>query len=258
MTVINDTTELESMYNKGVSVAEIASKFGVDKSTVYKRIKKLNIEKPTSAPSFEVVEPEEKFDALATVNEDFPCSTNSIKLDFVTFDVETTNLTADFSVILCACIKPFNEKPIVFRADEMNPRWETARMDDSAIVKAVAKELAKHAVVITHYGSKFDIPYLRAKMAKLCLPALPPMFGIDTWRIAKNNFQVSSRRLANLGLYFELGQKSGVDGPLWLKAGMDGSRKAMDEIVAHNIQDVILLERLAAISFPYLKSIPRL
>jgi len=240
---ITDDEIIESL-NGGMSVAEIADEFCIDKSTIYKRLKNLNV-----VLSHKNIKHD--FD------EAFPKNNNSVNLDFVCFDLETTNLTADFSIILCACIKPFGRAPIVFRADECNKNWKTHRMDDTIIVQKIAKELSKHAIVITHYGSKFDLPFLKAKMAKCCIPTLPPMFNIDTWRIAKNNFQIGSRRLANMSVYFELGKKSGVDGPLWLKAGMDGDKKAMDEIVEHNIQDVILLERLASLSFPYLKSIPK-
>ena len=84
------------------------------------------------------------------------------------------------------------------------------------------------------------------------------MFHLDTWRIAKNNMCVASRRLEALGRYLELGKKSVVEGNLWLKAAMSGDKETIDAIVAHNIQDVILLEKLICILFPYTKSIGRM
>lgn len=180
-----------------------------------------------------------------------------VNLDFVCFDLETSNLDADFSVLLSACIKPFGKETIVFRADNY-PTWEKGRDNDYQIVKDIATELRKHAIVVGHYSQRFDIPFLRFKMTKHGLEPLPPMFGVDTWRIAKNNFKMSSRRLDSLASAFDLGLKHPVEGRLWMKASYSGSREAMDEIVAHNIQDVIILERLACISFPYLRSIPRL
>lgn len=178
-------------------------------------------------------------------------------LDFVMFDIETSNLKADFSVLLTSCIKPYGQAPIVFRADEY-PEWEKHRADDSKIVAATANELKKHAIVVGHFSSRFDIPYLRAKMVKHGLEPLPQMFGIDTWRLAKNNFQVSSRRLKNLTRYFDLGEKEQVDGAIWMDAAYNGDKEAMDKIVEHNIQDVIVLEQLLCVSFPYLKFIPKL
>lgn len=181
----------------------------------------------------------------------------SVNLDFVCFDIETSNFDADFSLLLSACIKPYGQEPIVFRADDY-PEWEKDRANDYRITKAIAEELRKHAIVIGHYSQKFDIPFLRAKMTKHGLEPLPQMFGIDSWRIAKNNFKVSSRRLENLANYFDLGEKEAVEGGLWMAAAYNGSREAMDAVVAHNIRDVEILEKLACISYPYLKSIPKL
>lgn len=181
----------------------------------------------------------------------------SVNLDFACFDIETSNLKADFSILLTACIKPYGQDAIVFRADNY-PEWETERANDYQITKAIAEELRKHAIVVGHFSSGFDVPYLRAKMTKHGLEPLPQMFGIDSWRIAKNNFQVSSRRLKNLASYFDLGEKELVEGSLWMEAAYGGDKDAMDRIVEHNIRDVEILERLACISFPYLRSIPRL
>lgn len=245
-----DVCNIKVMRDSGISVAEIAKFFNCDVSTIYR---KLQSEK-SKQENDKVIDVKSIKD---DIDEDFPKETPVIELDFVCFDLETTNLTADFSIILCACIKPFGKNAIVLRIDDYNSNWSTKRMDDSKLIKAIATELSKHAIVITHYGSKFDLPYLKAKMARYGLSPLNPIFSIDTWRLAKNNFQVSSRRLANMSTYFELGKKSGVEGPLWLKASMNGDKKSLDEIVEHNIQDVILLERLAAISFKYLKAIPK-
>lgn len=181
----------------------------------------------------------------------------STAMDFVCLDLETSNLDADFSILLTACIKPFGKPALVFRADAY-PSWATNRADDKAITKAIADELRKHAVVITHYGTKFDVPFLRAKLVKHGLEPLPPMFAIDSWRIAKDNFKVSSRRLKTLAEYFQIGTKDGVEGGLWMKAAYEGNTEAMNQIVEHNVVDVDVLEKLACISFPYLKFIRRL
>ena len=114
---------------------------------------------------------------------------------------------------------------MIFRGDSYDT-WEKHRANDKPIVCAIAQELKRHAIVITHYGTGFDIPFLRAKMVKYNLDPLPPMFAVDSYYIARSNFQISSRRLANLGTYFDLGEKSGVEGALWMRAAYDGDKKA--------------------------------
>jgi DNA polymerase III epsilon subunit-like protein len=178
-------------------------------------------------------------------------------LDFVSFDLETTELKADFSVILSACIKPFGGEPIVFRADDYNPDWETGnRKNDKTITAAILKELAQHAVIVVHYGS-FDIRYINAKAVRYNLPTLPNIFVMDTYSLAKANLQVSRRRLDALASYFFRKKKTVVDGELWMKAGMNGDIEALDKIVEHNIQDCILLEQLAQVLFPFVHSLRR-
>jgi len=199
---------------------------------------------------------DEPTEALEAIMDTMAIPTRTM-LDFVSFDLETTNLTADFSIIMCACIKPFGQDAIVFRGDSY-PTWRENRSNDQPIVVDITNELSKHAVVLTHYGTNFDIRYLRGKLARYGLPNLPPMFGVDTYQVAKQNFKVSRRRLETLGEYFQLGEKSGVKGNLWLDASLNGNSRALDAIVAHCIVDVELLEKLGALSFPYMRSIKRL
>jgi len=196
---------------------------------------------------------------MRLTDEDILAYSPEVNLDFVSFDIETSNLRADFSVLLTAAIKPFGQDAIVFRGD-VYPEWAAQRTDDSKITEAIADELRRHAIVITHYGSrgKFDIPFLIAKMVKHRLEPLPPLFGFDSWRVAKSIFAVSSRRLGALANFLDIGEKEGVEGGIWMEAAYNGDREAMDKIVAHNARDVAILEKLACLIFPYVRSIPRL
>ena len=204
-------------------------------------------------------EGDEEVPVVRLTIEDLLAMRSAINLDFVSFDLESSNLKADFSILLSAVIKPFGLPPVVFRADSY-PTWSTQRANDKQIVTDIAQELTKHAIILTHYGStgNFDIPFLQAKLVHHGLPPLPPLFGVDTFRIAKRNFQVSSRRLKSLASFFDLGGKEAVDGQLWVDAAYNGSREAMDKIVKHNIIDCEILEKLGCLTFPYLRSIPRL
>lgn len=202
-------------------------------------------------------QPEPEIPAMRVSLEELLGIKPGVHLDFCSFDIETSNLQADFSILMSAVIKPYGCPPIVFRADSY-PSWYRNRANDKEIVRDVAEELEKHAIIIAHYGSKFDIPFMRAKMVKHGMAPLSPKYALDTWRIAKNNFQVSSRRLQNLVHFFDIGEKGSVDGTLWMEAAYNGSKEALDKIVEHNIIDCEVLEKLGCISFMYTKSIPRM
>ena len=178
-------------------------------------------------------------------------------LDFVMFDLETSGFDADWDILLTACIKPYGQDPITFRADNY-PTWRTHKANDKQITLDISNELKKHAIIIGHYSKSFDIRFIRAKMLRHGIPVLPPMFGIDTWKIAFDNFKISSRRLSNIARLVNADEKEEVDGTRWMRAAFNGDTEAMDKIMEHNILDCRVLEKVACLSFPFMKSIPKL
>jgi uncharacterized protein YprB with RNaseH-like and TPR domain len=159
-----------------------------------------------------------------------------------TFDLETTSLNADFGVLLCAVIKPSHGKPIIFRADELNKQWDTKRSNDKAIVQAVASELTKYDCWLAHNGLRFDVPFLRTRIARWKLPPLPDSKLIDPVQLARNKLKLSYNSLERIAGFLGVNHKTVVDGDLWLRAALDGDRKAMNYIVDHCVKDVSMLE----------------
>lgn len=160
------------------------------------------------------------------------------------FDLETTSLNANFGIILCGVVKPAGGKPKVFRADRLNEDWSTKRSDDSKITLALAKELSKYDILIAHNGANFDIPYLRTRLAYWKLGSFPKKKLLDPYRIARNQFRMSSNSLSSLSDFLTKSEKTPVSGQVWVKAFMDGCKKSMDYIVDHCIKDVDMLEQL--------------
>lgn len=165
-------------------------------------------------------------------------------LNIACFDLETSNLNANFGILLCAVIKPQGEDPKIFRADKYVPEWKTKRSCDRPLVKAVADELMTYDILIAHNGARFDLPWIRTRMAHWKLGGFPPKKLIDPYQIARNNFRMSSNSLASLGDFFIKNKKTPVSGELWMKASLDGDISAMDYIVAHCIADTEMLEDL--------------
>lgn len=167
-------------------------------------------------------------------------------LSAATFDIETTSLNADFGVLLCAVIKPSypNSKAVVLRADRLNKNWKTKRSDDRVIVKRVAEELQKYDVVCAHNGTYFDLPFIRTRMARWGLGCLPEIKILDPCHLARNKLKMSFNSLERLADFLGFNTKTTVDGDLWIRAGLDGDKKAMDYICAHCEADVAMLEKL--------------
>lgn len=167
-------------------------------------------------------------------------------LTAATFDLETTSLNADFGIVLCGVILPHDSraKPIVFRGDKSNPKWATKRSDDSKLVAEIADELAKYDVLIAHNGQRFDLPFLRTRLAKWHLPPMPKKKLIDPVLIARNQLKMSWNSLEKLADMMGCNAKTEVSGDLWIRAALDGDKKAMDYIVDHCVADVVMLSNV--------------
>jgi uncharacterized protein YprB with RNaseH-like and TPR domain len=161
-----------------------------------------------------------------------------------TFDLETTSLNADFGVLLCSVIKPSHGKAVILRADQINKKWDTKRSDDSAIVKATCEELNKYDCWVAHNGARFDVPFLRTRIAKWRLPPLVDAKLIDPVQLARNKLKLSYNGLERIADFLGVNTKTTVDGQKWLEAALDGNRKAMGYIVEHCVEDVLMLEKI--------------
>jgi uncharacterized protein YprB with RNaseH-like and TPR domain len=161
------------------------------------------------------------------------------------FDIETSSLDGHFGIILVAAVKPNHGKIKVFRLDEINKKWKTERSNDKELVIALSSELLKYDILVAHNGLKFDIPFIRARMAFWNLGTFPNKKIIDPYQIAKNNFRVFSKSLDSLSdLIGCKKKKTPVQGRYWIKAVLDGDKKSMDYIVEHCVRDVEILEEL--------------
>lgn len=159
------------------------------------------------------------------------------------FDIETSHLQADFGIVLCACVKGDGEKVTSFRGDTLIPGWKTKRSDDSILVKAIAEKLDEYDVWVAHNGRRFDIPFLNTRLIKAGLkPLRTPKVLIDPVELARNKLRMSYNSLEKLAQHLGCNSKTDVDPSQWLRAILDGDKKAMDYIVSHCREDVVTLE----------------
>jgi uncharacterized protein YprB with RNaseH-like and TPR domain len=154
-----------------------------------------------------------------------------------TWDIETTNLDADVAVVLSAVVKPFGGKPVVFRKSKSGS-------NDKDIVIAMRDELEKYDIIVGYYHLNFDLPFLNSRLLYWGQRPLQRKMHVDVYRLARKIFKIHSRRLASVCSFLKIDGKSSVDINLWMKAALDGDKKAMDWIVEHNVYDCITLEKV--------------
>jgi uncharacterized protein YprB with RNaseH-like and TPR domain len=162
-------------------------------------------------------------------------------------DIETSNLSADFGIILSYCIKKADSKEILYETLELE---DIAKFgpgkEDKRVVEKLVKDLEGFDKVVTYYGSKFDMPFIRTRalINNIDFPAYGTLAHRDLYYTLRFKFKLSSNRLEN-GCRVLLGKtnKTRIDSKYWL-GGMRGDAKSLQYILEHNKYDVIDLEKL--------------
>jgi len=163
------------------------------------------------------------------------------------FDIETSSLYSNFGILLCCSIKDYQAdgkgKLRTFRADKY-PTWEKKRTDCKQITVDIVNTLKDYDILVAHNGQYFDKQWLNT----LCLlygeiPAIRWTKMIDPVLLARRHLRLGRNSLETLIDYFGIPhKKTHVSGRLWLQAGIEGNRKAMQQIVDHCEVDVKSLE----------------
>ena len=146
--------------------------------------------------------------------------------------------------IICASWKWLGEKTVHSVSVLDDPkRYKKDPPDDRHVVQALHAALSQADVLVHHNGDSFDKRYLDTRILAHGLDPLPPIATIDTYKIAKQKFLFNSNKLDYIGQFLGLGRKISTTPGLWMKV-LNGSKTAIQEMVAYNIQDVHLLEKV--------------
>lgn len=133
------------------------------------------------------------------------------------------------------------DDPVMFR---LNPH------NDFFILAKMLELFAEADAVVHHYGDKFDLPKINARLAYWKLGPLKPVIQIDTKKIASKYFKFNSNRLDYLGMFLGLGRKKETDPDLWLRC-LQGDINAVEDMVKYNKSDVLLLEKVFERLYPF-------
>lgn len=162
------------------------------------------------------------------------------------FDIETSNLNADYGQMLSYCIKPNLSEDILHGIiSKTDLRCEPGTAD-ARIVRKCIKDLAGFDKVVTWYGARFDIPYLRtrAMVNGIDFPGYGALAHKDLWFTCRGKFKLSSNRLENACRVL-LGEtnKTRIEPKYWHGALL-GDKASLDFVLEHNKYDVLDLEKL--------------
>jgi uncharacterized protein YprB with RNaseH-like and TPR domain len=162
-------------------------------------------------------------------------------------DIEASNLNANWGIILSYCIKVKDSDKIyqgvISKADVTSYR---ADQTDRRIVEELIKDLESFDRLVTHYGRKFDIPYIRTRALSMNInfPGFGSIKNDDTWCMARKKLRLHSNRLDVIEeALFGSSQKTKLVSKYWIGASR-GDTKDLKYILEHNIFDVLALEKI--------------
>jgi len=163
------------------------------------------------------------------------------KLGFL--DIETTNLKADFGIVLCYVIADDKSNKVYAKSIT---KHELSTCLDRKVIEQCIKDMSQFDRVCGYYSSKFDIPFLRTRALSLGIdfPEIDTILHTDLYYAVKHKLCLSSNRLANAcTTLFGKTEKTRIDSEHWIKALM-GDNDSLDYIFDHCVRDVQELKKL--------------
>ena len=164
-------------------------------------------------------------------------------------DIESSNLQADFGIVLSWGIKKDGVDEILHDVlTEKDIKTYKQGQEDYRVVTNCVDALNEFDCIVTHYGDswRFDVPFLRTRAVSMGIPF--PGYGSivqrDTYPILKAKFRLSRNR-QETAVRELLGttEKNHIVGWRW-RAAVRGDKESLAYVLDHNMRDVRDLERL--------------
>jgi uncharacterized protein YprB with RNaseH-like and TPR domain len=189
--------------------------------------------------------------------------TNQSKPRVLFLDIETyAQLNASWgTLIMCGMLWDDNDVGRVPMITDYR-RFKEDPLDEGPLMEDVYNELMKADLLVTFYGTGFDIKFLRTVLLKTTGKILPPIPHIDLYFVTKHKLLVGRNNLDSVARYFELlNEKTHLDPHVWKRSLPDaikGDLWAMKEIQTHCAADLQVTRELYRLVSPLLTLHPRL
>lgn len=159
------------------------------------------------------------------------------------FDIETDGLQANFNYVLTYAIKTRDKDE--YYTGCISKQDILSYQLDKRILKKMIDDLLRYDVIITYYGTRFDIPFIRTRALSFGLEF--PVFGLvkhkDVYYMVRNKLKLHKNTLESACGILGIRGKNHVKGNFWMRA-KHGDEKALAYVMDHNIKDVQITERL--------------
>lgn len=133
---------------------------------------------------------------------------------------------------------------------------EAKKQDDKRVTNSLWKMIDEADIIIAHNLDRFDKPKMNTRFLKHGLKYPSLYQTVDTLKVAKREFKISSNKLNYLCQFLGLDMKMDTGGfELWEQC-MEGKEAALKKMDVYCRQDVVILEELYLKLRPYIHSHP--
>ncbi len=169
---------------------------------------------------------------------------NAIREDISGFlDIECSQLNADFGIIYSWVIKYAGqnkyESAVITREEIMDGTL------DKRVCQELIEALKKFTVIMTFYGTNFDIKFIRTRCLINNIPFVVrgDVEHKDVSYLEKRCLRLHSGRLESVCDALGVVGKTRLDGRYWILAN-SGNPEALKYIFEHNKADTVILEKV--------------
>ena len=158
-------------------------------------------------------------------------------------DIETSDLKADAGWMVTWALKERGKKEVV--VDAITHKDVMNRTFDKELLARLLEEMKQYDVIVTYFGSVFDLPFIltRGKYWKLPYFHREELHQIDMFFQLRGKLATSRKSLKVITQFFDIAGKTNLDFKYWKLASI-GLEPELSELKEHNRQDILILEKL--------------
>jgi uncharacterized protein YprB with RNaseH-like and TPR domain len=169
-------------------------------------------------------------------------------------DIETSNLEANAGPMLSWAIKAHGDKAVHHGIITIKELTSGRNDPDRRIVVDLIDAMRKFDVIVTYYGTGFDIPFIRTRAMGMDLdfPAIGELYHWDLYYACKSKLKTHRKSLDAVTAFLGIPGKTHLDMEVWFRARL-GDKDALDYVLDHNLWDVKILSKLLDRMLPHQK-----
>ena len=176
------------------------------------------------------------------------------------FDIESSDLIADWGFAYCYCLLSLNKDKMIKRritgTEVLNYK---AR--DKSLIKQFIKDVKSFEALVVYYGKdtggkyqRHDIPFMRTRAEFWNIKNFPKekeLIIIDLYDVVKAKFKLKRNSLDHFCKFKKIPCKqTPLDWEVWQRA-RDGHEPSLKYVLKHCTEDVVATKKAFKVAYPY-------